>query len=291
MFSKNHRKAISAGIAALVVIIVVIAGSVGAYVVLTQSNLSSRTSTPTTVPTFTSTSLTTATSTETSTSSTSSTSSRSPTSTTQVSTISQTFTTTSILTSASTISSTTSSTTTQSCTYSSATSQSANASLTAFVPDLLGNFTSMTMESTEWVNGTVSSNLNSSYFLVGRPQVNGTQGYEVNFTDDIVSSQVTANQTGTIWFLANGTASEVDVGSTKFSGYYAALEGEALILPYNLIFQVGSEFNDTFISQLPSSDYTVLNQSSVMLGSVQANQTVYSFSPSFLDNMSASQSA
>ena len=159
------------------------------------------------------------------------------------------------------------------------------------MPDLLGNFSHMAVFEKEWINQTVSNNVNASYQLVGRPQVNGTQGYEVNFTDDVVSSEITANDTGTIWFVANGTATEMNLGSSQLSGYYAALEGELLMAPFDVVFEVGSVFNETTISNLPSSAYSILNETTITLGSLKANQTDYSFTSSFLDNMTASESA
>lgn len=143
----------------------------------------------------------------------------------------------------------------------------------------------------EWVNQTVSTNINASYLLVGRPQVNGTQGYEVNFTEYVVSSQMTTNETGTIWFVANGTATEMNLGSSQLSGAFAALEGELLMTPFDVVFEVGSVFNETMIASLPSSAYSVLNETTISLGSVSVNQTDYSFSPSFLTNMTSSEAA
>ncbi len=149
----------------------------------------------------------------------------------------------------------------------------------------------MAIQEEEWVNGTVSTNVNASYLLVGRPQVNGTQGYEVNFTDYIVTSQMKTTESGTLWFMANGTASELVIGSSQLSGAFAASEGELLMVPFATVFEIGSIFNDTSIAQLPPSAYSILNQTIVTLGSVQANQTVYSLSPDYIANQTAAESA
>ena len=284
MVAKNLRRAISAGVAVVILIVIIAAAGVGAYVVLSPGNSATTNSPPTTsssTSTFTTSSITT--------SVTSSSSPPSSTSSFTTTTTTSQFVTTSYT--SSTTQSAAGSTSTQSCTTTSTTSQSTNTTPISFVPNLLGNFSQMAIQEEEWINGTFSTNVNASYLLVGRPQVNGTQGYEVNITDDVISSQMKTNESGTLWFMANGTASELVVGSSQFSGAFAASEGELLMVPFATVFEIGSVFNDTSMAQLPPSAYTIVNETTLSLGSAQANQTVYSLSPDYIANQTAAESA
>ena len=137
----------------------------------------------------------------------------------------------------------------------------------------------MTLHEIQIVNGSTSQNANISYSLVGEPVINGTMNYLVNFDITLISPQINSSQSVSIWFLPNGTATKVTTGSTTASGQYASLEALSFILPFSVMMEVGSILNETTI---PSSSYTVVNQTSVVLGSVSVEETVYDFSTQFL---------
>ena len=128
-------------------------------------------------------------------------------------------------------------------------------------------------------NGSSTEGANFSYYVVGTPAVNGTGQYQVNFTADIVSGQISTNESMTIWFLSNGTATKVATSSGNITGSIANAQATVLFLPFSLMANFGSLFNQSGVT---SSSYAVVNQSTVTLGSVSVNETVYSFNSQYL---------
>jgi hypothetical protein len=156
-----------------------------------------------------------------------------------------------------------------------------NSSLAFGLKDIFGNFTQISIHEVEVVNQSSSSNVNITYTLAGTPSINGSQYYEVNVTESAVSSQVSGVNSGTVLMLPNGTATRVMLSGTTFTGTFASLEGLLLMLPMFLITSIGSSLlNATLV---PSSAYSVVNQSSVTVGLVNLNETVYSFSTQYLN--------
>ena len=128
-------------------------------------------------------------------------------------------------------------------------------------------------------NGSSTEGANFSYYVVGTPQVNGNGQYQVNFTADVVSGQISTNESMTIWFLPNGTATKLSTSSGNLTGTYANLEATVLFLPFSLMTNFGSVFNQSGVT---SSSYAAVNQSIVTLGSVSVNETVYTFNSQYL---------
>ncbi|MHB8567215.1 MAG: hypothetical protein ACYC7D_12605 [Nitrososphaerales archaeon] len=133
-------------------------------------------------------------------------------------------------------------------------------------------------------NSSSPINQNISYSLVGRPTINGSQYYEVNFTQDLVASHVTRNLAGTIWFLPDGNATLLTEGSTKYTGSLASIQADAVMLPYTLVIETGYGFTS---GALNSTEYTAINETTVTIGSVKLNQTDYQFSVASLNNESS----
>lgn len=142
----------------------------------------------------------------------------------------------------------------------------------------------MSLHELEKVNGSVAESINSSYSLVGRPLINGSLYFQVSLNESIISPQETGTFPATIWFLPNGTATEMFVNGIKYAGATASLEGELLLASFVVILEGPNMLNQTGIT--PSS-YSILNESSVMLGTTLVNQTDYQFSAAYLNNESA----
>lgn len=249
--------AVSIGIVAFVLVIIVVGAGAGAYLVFEQGPTSTSTSTS-------------ATSSERSYSSSQTTTSTATSSTTSSGTSPLQLTTM-----------TTSSSTTQACLNLTGSGFNSFNNQSLFsASNLFGNFTQMAIHEEQIVNGSMSENANISYSLVGEPVINGTIYYQAEFTISLVSAQINSTQTVTIWFLPNGTATKLTTGATTAGGTYASLEALSFDLPFTLLVEVGSIFNQTVIS---SSAFAVVNSSSVMLGSITVNETVYNFSTQFLN--------
>ena len=142
----------------------------------------------------------------------------------------------------------------------------------------------MSANELEKVNGSVSESVNAIYSHIGRQVINGSKYFQVGLNESIISPQETGNVPSTIWFLPNGTAAELTVNGVKYSGSFAALEGELLFAIFVVVLEEGTVLNQTGIT---SSSYSFLNESSVTLGTTIVNQTDYHFSTAYLNNQNA----
>ena len=258
----GKQSALSVGGVAVVLVVIIVVAGAGAYFALAQPSTTSSTSTSrTSTPESTLSS-----------SQNSYSSARTSFSTTT------TDTTTESTSALSTTTATTSTSTSQSCLNLTGSGFNFSNQSLFSVSNLFGNFTQMTIHE-QIINGSNSQDANLSYTLVGEPFINGTTYYQTNFTISYVSAQVTTTQNATIWFLPNGTATKLTIGPMTVSSSYASLEALSFILPFTLITEIGSLFN---MSIIPSSAYSIVNESSVMLGSVMVNETVYNFSTQFI---------
>lgn len=305
----NRNFAISTVLVVILVVIIIVGAGVGAYATLRGStstsvlvssessssspssvtsltSTTSSTSSPSTLPT-----LATSSSSSSLFPSSVSSSSSAPARTSSVQTTSTTTTTpasSSTTTSPQTTSSTTTSAQTTTITSSTATSSTATntqacstttstATSTAnefgFALDLFENFTKMSMSVYQNINGSNPTMENISYSLIGRPFINQSLYFEINFTISVLQSQNITTLEGTAWFLPNGTATEIVTGGTKMGGLFASLEGLEIILPFSIV-MVGQEA----FGEVGNAALTVLNQTTLNFGTVQIVQTDYNLS-------------
>jgi hypothetical protein len=162
------------------------------------------------------------------------------------------------------------------------------------IVNLLGNFSQMSVENYLMLNSTgpgshslIESAENLSYSIVARPVINGSEFYEVNITaPDSGGFPTVGPSTMTIFFLPNGTATEVIEGPFILSGENASLAGESFMEEYFATFMPdGQQFysiTSSSPSNILSSFFIPINSSIITLGNVRVNQTVYSLDQNFL---------
>lgn len=137
------------------------------------------------------------------------------------------------------------------------------------VTDLLGNFSAMTISSQLGVNASAIE----SYNVVGRPVIDSLRYYEVNVSTSAgsPSSNFSINIPSTVWFAPNGTAMMVKSKLGNFTGSSAQLIGGGLLSTFLQELQTSALARNI----TSSSDFKILNESTVSLGPTKVNITTY----------------
>jgi len=148
--------------------------------------------------------------------------------------------------------------------------------------DLFGNFSSMSIRLTETANGTSAFSDNSSYVVLGTPEINNTQFVEVNFTASIgMSAFGLSHEVATAWFTPSGNATKFSIGSVTYSGQMATEEASSLVASFEALVSIGNVITNSF----PSAAFSSLNQTTVILGDTQMKVTNYALSQSYVNNI------
>ena len=165
----------------------------------------------------------------------------------------------------------------------------------AYVKDILGNFSQMSMH--EYTNynftGTSSSSMfppgqplyeissgAASYVVVGHPLMNGVQYTEINFsqTANINGSEMFGrggqNESGTIYFDPYGNASILVSGNSRYTGIYAQEQALPIMLPFELTVIFSNAVALFGGAGFPG--FKVINQTTIKLeGNLTMNVTNY----------------
>jgi hypothetical protein len=137
----------------------------------------------------------------------------------------------------------------------------------------------MSLTETDSANGTVSSE-NSSYVVTSKPG-SGSSYYILNFTETVSSTFGNATESAKIWLDTNGTVNKLEENGNTETGVFAEFDYLTLFASYDLVATGGSALTQPGAN---SSVYSMLNESSVTLGTVHVNQTDYEFSPAFINS-------
>ncbi len=142
----------------------------------------------------------------------------------------------------------------------------------------------MTVSENQLVNNSFTFLTNASYTLIGRPLINGSMYFEINFT--ISASSQGTSSAGTAWFLPNGTATAVYFQQGAFAGQtigglIAGEQGTGILIPY--FYQVMARPASGAMTSLE------INQTTLNFGSVRIVQKDYNLTNSIISAAACQQ--
>ena len=141
---------------------------------------------------------------------------------------------------------------------------------------IFGNFSQMTVNSR--LNGTTET---VNYIVLGRPIINSTQYWEVNFTLSKLVGSSYLNSSAIIWFGATGNPTIASIGAMNYTGKQADVQSMNFTAPLVLSIFYSSYF---IKNQVLLSQFQYLGQETTDFGPI--SMTVESYSGTFSNPIS-----